>query len=447
MIGLIGSSIISGLIVSRTGRYKWLIVGSVAVMGFAVFLMTQLTKDTPVPMVWLWMFIAGLGVGPTFSVRRSSSRTPCRSASSASRPRTSRSSARSAAPIALAFVGTIFGDDVHRSSSFPRSARRACRSRSSTGSARRAASGSSTSITLTGVGDLGAAILPRCPRSPGRRRSRSSRRSSRASTGRSASRPPRPSGSACSASIVAVVAAVAIKEIPLRTSNEQPVPAEAPAAGAGRGAVRSPRRGPQPEPAVRPTDRPRTTLGPVARGGRAVPCPLVAGYHRRVTAVLPFPPARSRSGAGDAAVPGHDPGSPSCRRARCAGSRWATSTSCSPTPTSGSSRSTTAARTCRPRCRSASWTAASSPAPSTPAASTSRSGEPVQMPTTGGLGPTAATTRPGRQPGREPKDDPPGKKAEARRLTRVRRFRYYPVRIVDGVDRGRGPRLSGGRAA
>ncbi len=36
-------------------------------------------------------------------------------------------------------------------------------------------------------------------------------------------------------------------------------------------------------------------------------------------------------------------------------------------------------------------------------------------------------------PGREPKEDPPGPKAEARRLTRVRRFRYYPVRVVDGV--------------
>ena len=35
--------------------------------------------------------------------------------------------------------------------------------------------------------------------------------------------------------------------------------------------------------------------------------------------------------------------------------------------------------------------------------------------------------------GRDPKVDPPGKKAEARRLTRVRRFRYYPVRIRDGV--------------
>ena len=68
MAGLIGSSVVSGLIVSRTGRYKWLIVGAIAVMGVGALLMTQLTDDTPVPVVWLWMFIAGLGVGPTFSV-------------------------------------------------------------------------------------------------------------------------------------------------------------------------------------------------------------------------------------------------------------------------------------------------------------------------------------------------------------------------------------------
>ena len=55
---------------------------------------------------------------------------------------------------------------------------------------------------------------------------------------------------------------------------------------------------------------------------------------------------------------------------------------------------------------------------------------------------TAATTRPGRRPASDPKVDPPGKKAEARRLTRVRRFRYYPVRIVGRRDRGRGPRLT-----
>jgi len=57
-------------------------------------------------------------------------------------------------------------------------------------------------------------------------------------------------------------------------------------------------------------------------------------------------------------------------------------------------------------------------------------GDTVQMPTTGGLdadGEYHPTWSPG---GRDAKVDPPGKKAEARRLTRVRRLRYYPVRIV-----------------
>jgi nitrite reductase/ring-hydroxylating ferredoxin subunit len=59
-------------------------------------------------------------------------------------------------------------------------------------------------------------------------------------------------------------------------------------------------------------------------------------------------------------------------------------------------------------------------------------GETVQMPTTGGLD-FEGTYHPTWSPaGREPKTDPPGKKAEARRLTRVRRIRYYPVRIEDG---------------
>lgn len=59
-------------------------------------------------------------------------------------------------------------------------------------------------------------------------------------------------------------------------------------------------------------------------------------------------------------------------------------------------------------------------------------GNPVQMPTTGGLdadGRYHPTWTPG---GREGKPDVPGKKAEARSLTRVRRFRYYPVRLANG---------------
>jgi nitrite reductase/ring-hydroxylating ferredoxin subunit len=60
------------------------------------------------------------------------------------------------------------------------------------------------------------------------------------------------------------------------------------------------------------------------------------------------------------------------------------------------------------------------------------SGEPVQMPTSGGLDPDGRYHPTWSSAGSAPKGDTPGKKAEARRLTRVRRFRYYPVRVVDG---------------
>ena len=58
------------------------------------------------------------------------------------------------------------------------------------------------------------------------------------------------------------------------------------------------------------------------------------------------------------------------------------------------------------------------------------SGDPARMPTTGGLDSDGVSHPTWSPAGRDPKVDPPGKKAEARRLTRVRRLRYYPVRIV-----------------
>lgn len=61
------------------------------------------------------------------------------------------------------------------------------------------------------------------------------------------------------------------------------------------------------------------------------------------------------------------------------------------------------------------------------------SGDPARMPTTGGLDPDGVYHPTWSPVGRDPKTDPPGTKAEARRLTRVRRFRYFPVRIVGGA--------------
>jgi len=68
LAGLIIGSIVSGILVSKTGKYKWLIAGSLACMSLGLFLMTGLTATTPLPMLWVWMFLTGLGIGPAFSV-------------------------------------------------------------------------------------------------------------------------------------------------------------------------------------------------------------------------------------------------------------------------------------------------------------------------------------------------------------------------------------------
>ncbi|MDQ2689547.1 MAG: MFS transporter [Chloroflexota bacterium] len=68
MAGVMGSSIGSGYVVARTGRYKWMTVGAMAVGAFGLYLMTNLRAETDVATVWLWMFIAGLGIGPSFAV-------------------------------------------------------------------------------------------------------------------------------------------------------------------------------------------------------------------------------------------------------------------------------------------------------------------------------------------------------------------------------------------
>ena len=68
LFGVMGMSVGSGQIVARTGKYKALIVGSVCVMTAGLVLMTQLRAETPLPVLWAWMFVTGLGIGPTLSV-------------------------------------------------------------------------------------------------------------------------------------------------------------------------------------------------------------------------------------------------------------------------------------------------------------------------------------------------------------------------------------------
>ena len=68
LAGMIMSSIGAGILVSRTGRYKAIVLGGIAIMSVGLLLLTNLRADTPLPVLWAWMFVTGFGIGPTLSV-------------------------------------------------------------------------------------------------------------------------------------------------------------------------------------------------------------------------------------------------------------------------------------------------------------------------------------------------------------------------------------------
>ena len=68
LVGLIGSAVASGQIVSRTGRWKVLLIGGLIVLSLGLFLLTNLRAETPRPVLWAWMFVTGVGIGPSLAV-------------------------------------------------------------------------------------------------------------------------------------------------------------------------------------------------------------------------------------------------------------------------------------------------------------------------------------------------------------------------------------------
>jgi EmrB/QacA subfamily drug resistance transporter len=68
LAALIVSATLSGQIVARTHHYKVLMFGSLVLLGVGLFLMTNLRADTDRLVLWGWMIIAGLGIGPSFAV-------------------------------------------------------------------------------------------------------------------------------------------------------------------------------------------------------------------------------------------------------------------------------------------------------------------------------------------------------------------------------------------
>jgi MFS family permease len=65
---MIGSSIISGQILSRTGRYKMVAVFGMLVMTVGMFLLSGMGADTDYLTVVRNMVVVGIGIGPTMPV-------------------------------------------------------------------------------------------------------------------------------------------------------------------------------------------------------------------------------------------------------------------------------------------------------------------------------------------------------------------------------------------
>jgi EmrB/QacA subfamily drug resistance transporter len=155
--GLIFSAMASGQIVARTGRYKLLALGASVLLGLGLFLLSNLRADTPLPVLWAWMFITGLGVGPMFSIFT----LVVQGAVAPRQIGTATSSLtlfqQVGGSVGLAIAGTIFGSRLaeempRQLSSVPPQVAAAF-----------AGSGARGLGQLSGVGDLGQAILASVP--------------------------------------------------------------------------------------------------------------------------------------------------------------------------------------------------------------------------------------------------------------------------------------------
>ncbi|TVL93830.1 MDR family MFS transporter [Streptomyces sp. SAJ15] len=68
IVGLLGTSVLSGVVVSRTGRYRLFPISGTAVMALGLYLMATMGPDTGVWLESLYMLVLGAGIGLAMQV-------------------------------------------------------------------------------------------------------------------------------------------------------------------------------------------------------------------------------------------------------------------------------------------------------------------------------------------------------------------------------------------
>jgi EmrB/QacA subfamily drug resistance transporter len=157
--GLIVSAVSTGQIVARVRRYKALTIVAFVLLAIGLWLLTNIRPDTPQPLLWLWMGIAGLGIGPTFAVFTLvvQNAVPVKELGVATSSLTLFQQV--GGTVGLAIVGTIFGSKF-----LEEVPKQMVEAGVPAEFATQFASGGSSALNqIGGLGDLGAAILAQVP--------------------------------------------------------------------------------------------------------------------------------------------------------------------------------------------------------------------------------------------------------------------------------------------
>jgi len=157
--GLIVSAILSGQIVARTGRYKPIIFVALLFLALGLFLLTNLRTETDAPLVWLWMAITGIGIGPAFAVFTLAVQNNVPPVELGTATSSLTLFQQVGGTVGLALTGSVFGSVLLEE--MPKQIAAAGVPQELAGQF--AQGGSSALNNLSGVGDLGSRILASLP--------------------------------------------------------------------------------------------------------------------------------------------------------------------------------------------------------------------------------------------------------------------------------------------
>ncbi len=160
LLGLIVGAVGCGQIVARTGRWKILLLGAMAIGSIGMLLLSGLRADSPMPLVWAAMFLTGLGIGPISSVLTAVVQTTVPAAVMGGATSTITFFRQLGASIWLAISGSIFSTSFREQLPVRMTANGIP---DELATSLTSGTGAAASEASTNIGDLGASILAALP--------------------------------------------------------------------------------------------------------------------------------------------------------------------------------------------------------------------------------------------------------------------------------------------